>query len=114
STGDGEAPPDANVSEPVAALESGYLQAVDAERLIGIESPSKLAIRMERYIGDFIIEGQVLAWLEGSDALDQDVIATVRQAFVLGSERTLEQDVEFGVIEISDIAVKALSPAIND
>ena len=46
--------------------------------------------------------------------VDEEVFRQVRRAFLLGPERTPEQDVEFGIVEISDIAIKALSPGIND
>ena len=45
---------------------------------------------------------------------DDEVAAALRGAFVLGPDRTPEQDMEFGLIEVSDIAVRALSPGTND
>ena len=59
---------------------------------------------------DFVFDGNGRRPYEVDDA----TAAKIRKAFVLGSQRTAEQDVEFGIVEISDIAIKALSPGIND
>lgn len=101
-------------SLPVRAARSGYLQAVDSVSLFRIGFDKGVVIGMEPQIGEFILAGQVLARVSPDGGEDEEVTAAVRTAFVLGLERTPEQDVEFGIIEISDIAVKALSPAIND
>lgn len=99
---------------PVTATHAGYLQAVDARALFGLGERKQLVIRMERHVGEFLFPGQTIAIIWPAAAADDDVVAQIRQAFVAGPERTPEQDAEFGIIEISDIAVKALSPGIND
>ena len=112
SAGESAAPP-----ALVTAVEAGYLQAVQADplwRLGAGRSPGALTIRMELHVGAFTIPGKPLASVWPADALDERVVRAVREAFVLGPERTPEQDVEYGLVELSDIAVKALSPGIND
>lgn len=99
---------------PVTAAEAGYLTAVDSRPLFQLGHDRQLIIRMECDVGQFLLPGQKLASVLPAERLAEDVVRVVRQAFVLGVERTPEQDIEFGIIEISDIAVKALSPAIND
>ena len=49
-----------------------------------------------------------------ADRLTHDLIQELRSAVDIGPTRTLQQDVEFGVIQIVDIALRAISPAIND
>ena len=111
---------DAREDKPVLvrAEASGYLQAVDEKELFGIGQRKDVLIRMEAKIGAFLLCGEVLAavWpAAGRNArLDEQMVAHIRRAFMLGPERTPEQDAEYGIIEISDIAVKALSPSIND
>ncbi len=100
----------------VVATEAGYLQAVHADALwrIGEEHHAGVVtIRMELHIGAFAFAGKPLAAVWPSHATDA-VAGAIRRAFVLGPERTPGQDVEFGIVELSDIAVKALSPGIND
>lgn len=98
----------------VLASESGYLQGVDGDSLFQLGEKQGLVIAMEPYVGDFILPGEPLAQVWPPERITGEVVSAIRTAFVLGAERTPEQDLEFGIIELSDIAVKALSPGIND
>lgn len=101
-------------SVTVAAESAGYLQAVDGQSLFRLGKGRRLVIAMEPHIGDFVLPGQALASISPPGEVDEQVFRQIRKAFLLGPERTPEQDVEFGIVEISDIAIKALSPGIND
>ena len=98
---------------PIYAAESGYLQAVDEDALIDLAVEHDLVLKMERRIGEFLIEGDALAFVSRQKLRD-GAYADIRSAFRLGAERTRHQDVERGLIELSDIAIRALSPGIND
>ena len=102
----------------VVAEESGYLQAVHAESLWHLAEDESLrepiVIRMEMHVGAFAFPGKVLASVWPAHLAGGSVAHAVRRAFMLGPERTPDFDVEFGLVELSDIAVKALSPGIND
>ncbi len=100
-------------AQEVRAGHSGYLQRVQADELFRIGEAQDLVIVMARRIGDFIHTDQVLAsaW---PAPLQPEVASDIGELFVLGGARTPDQDVELGIIEISDIAVRALSPGIND
>jgi uncharacterized membrane protein len=74
-------------------------------------------------VGRHVIAGSPLAWAwagtgDGERPLAPDAGAELRQALAqsvrIGYERTLEQDVAFGIRQLADVASKALSPAIND
>jgi uncharacterized membrane protein len=70
---------------------------------------------MERRIGEYVLQGRPLASVWTADGrLAPDLAQAVQRAFALGPDRTPDQDVEYGMIQISDIAIKALSPSIND
>ena len=101
----------------VVADTSGYLTAVETESLWSLSDGATrppLTVRMELRMGGFAFPGRALASVWPADRVDDTVIQTIREAFVLGMERTPEQDVEFGLVTLSDIALKALSPGIND
>lgn len=106
-------PPDGDPAT-VPAATSGYLQVVDGEALARLCESSGSWMRMEPRIGEFVLRGRPLVSLWPAGARDGEIDRLVRRAFVLGHEPTPEQDLSFGIIEISDIAVKALSPAVND
>lgn len=99
----------------VRTHESGYLQSVEEGAVFELAEKGRFTVRMERRIGDFLLPGEVLAtvWLPPGAARDE-VAQQVLDAFVLGGEKTLQQDVERGIIELLDIAVRALSPSLND
>ena len=115
---DEAAPPDPRPADQpsvtVTADSAGYLQAVDGRSLFRLGKGRRLVIAMEPHIGDFVLPGQAVATVSPPGEVDEEVFRQVRKAFLLGPERTPEQDVEFGIVEISDIAIKALSPGIND
>ncbi len=98
----------------VRAERAGYLQAVDDEALFGLADRTRLTVRMEPRIGDFILPGAALASVWAPEPVEDGVATVVRRAFVLGPERTLQHDVELGIRQLADIAIKALSPGIND
>ncbi len=98
----------------VKALHEGYLQAVDGKTLFELGERQRLLIRMIPPIGEFVVEGMPLAEVWSDDPLGNDTLTSIRGAFIVGSQRSPEQDVEFYLLEIADIAVKALSPSVND
>lgn len=100
---------------PIPAAFTGYLQGVDEEKLLALLERDGTTFRMEPHVGDFILRGAPLmsVWMPGPEP-DEDLAERVREGFILGHERTPHLDVELGVVELVDIAVKALSPAIND
>src|SRR3984893_12536693 len=67
-----------------------------------------------RPIGHFVPQGVPLFTVSRKDRLTPERSVELRSAFVIGSMRTMQQDVEFGVLQIVDIALKAISPAVND
>ena len=98
----------------VASVSSGYIRFVDTRRLLALAKAFKLRVRMLRRIGHFVPAGVPLLQVSPADRLDPARAVELRSAFDIGPTRTLQQDVEFGIIQIVDIALKAISPAVND
>jgi uncharacterized membrane protein len=73
-----------------------------------------LVVRTEAPVGRFLLSRAPLATVWPQGAVDADLAERIRTAFVLGPERTRQQDLELGIRQLADIAVRALSPAIND
>jgi uncharacterized membrane protein len=105
---------DSKREAPVSSTTSGYIRYVDTERLLGLAKKFKVRIRLLRRVGHFVPEGIPLFNASPGERLDKEQVAELRSAFDIGPTRTLQQDVEFGVIQIVDIALKAISPAVND
>lgn len=96
----------------VKSLQSGYVQYVDTSALIEFATDNKLILRMEYGIGQFVTEGAAL--ISSSVIIDEDSIDTLNSFFNISPYRTIEQDVGYGIRQIVDIALKALSPGVND
>ena len=98
----------------VESAVSGYIRYVDTVRLLELAKAFKLRVRMSRRVGHFVPAGVALFCVSPQERLDPERASELRAAFDVGATRTLQQDVEFGVIQIVDIALKAISPAVND
>ncbi len=99
----------------ILATRSGYIQDIDLDHLIDVSRERGLRIQVLHPCGAWILVGAPLGrvWPDRGEVTDADVCA-VRDNLVLGIERTLQHDVAFGFRQIADIAVKAISAAIND
>lgn len=98
----------------VTCSNAGYIQSLDTSALKEVARANQLFIRMDVEIGRYILPGdEVMSAWPGED-VDARIEADLRDALVLGVERTPHQDLKFGVIELMDIAVKAMSPSVND
>ena len=98
----------------VASHDSGYIRFIDKRRLIGVAKHYHVSIRVLRRVGHFVPEGVPLMMVSKSNRLPSEGTAELLAAFDIGPTRTLQQDVEFGVLQIVDVALKAISPAVND
>ncbi|MDY0281456.1 MAG: DUF2254 domain-containing protein [Salinivirgaceae bacterium] len=98
----------------VPAGENGYIQIVNNAALLRMARDKNTIVRMERGIGEFVVRDSALVSLALEDPLDQETIAALQEAFTVSRHRTVEQDAAFGIRQIVDVALKALSPGIND
>ena len=93
---------------------SGYIRYLDTKRLISLATTYRVKVHLFRRVGQFVPAGVPLLMVYKADRLSPEKCAEFRGAFDFGPARTLQQDVEFGVLQIVDIALKAISPAVND
>jgi uncharacterized membrane protein len=108
-------PFDSNEREvPVDDTVSGYIRYVDTGRLLYLAKAFKVRVRMLRRVGHFVPAGVARFSVSPAERLDPERARELRSTFDIGPTRTMQQDVEFGVIQIVDIALKAISPAVND
>jgi uncharacterized membrane protein len=100
------------------AKESGYVQVIDFDRLAQLAKNQEITFCMLHRAGDWIIEGAPLVVVYGlgedAQAVDEGLESEIRLAFVVGDRRTPTQDFSFGIYQLEEIAVRALSPSTND
>lgn len=98
----------------VLAQASGYVDAIEDSLLIRLAAEHGLVIRLAHRPGHFAVERSPLAWVWPPDRMNGDIAKKLNQAFVLANHRTPFQDVEFAIDQLVEIAIRALSPGIND
>jgi uncharacterized membrane protein len=99
---------------PVKANNSGYVQAIDNEELMKIACDRQLLLQIKSRPGRFVVKGSDLVMVFPGDKVNRKLSDRINDAFMFGRQRTEQQDVEFPVNQLVDIALRAISPGIND
>jgi uncharacterized membrane protein len=107
----GQLPEDAGIE--VCAVGNGYIAHVDVAGLVRRAATCKAVIRLCHRPGDFVCVGDVLATVHGAD-VDKELRRSIHTAIALAHERTSQQDFLFVVQQLVEIAIRALSPGVND
>jgi uncharacterized membrane protein len=114
--------------EPPPALESlldaegfavrmsttGYIQYIDPAMMLTLAHEENLVVRLLQKPGNFVSPGEVVALVWPASRIDEKVENQLRRAFRIGNVRTPTQDIEYAVNQLTEMAVRAMSPAIND
>ncbi|QUJ70101.1 DUF2254 domain-containing protein (plasmid) [Photobacterium sp. GJ3] len=98
----------------VPAAAEGYLQAVDRACLQQLAASSDCQIQLRYRAGAFVVKGSSLAVVSSEKALEETLDDQLQSCFIVGKMRTPEQDPEFAIHQLVEVAVRALSPGIND
>jgi uncharacterized membrane protein len=98
----------------VPAKASGYIQHVDYAALLNLARDRRTIVRMEHGIGAFVVQNATLASLALTYPPDQAMIHAFNASYSVGRHRTVDQDPAYGIRQIVDMALKALSPGVND
>lgn len=102
----------------IKSYDTGYVQHIDVHALGAIAKTRHLQIYLDILPGSFVHVGKLIAHTvapNGEEADDQDAIAeAILEAVTIGIRRTFEHDPRFGLSVLSEIASRALSPAVND
>lgn len=97
---------------PIYPDRIGYVQHIDMGALDGFAKSSQTSIHVAALPGTFVHLGRPVAYCIGRS--DADPAPSIRDAFTVGTERSFDQDPRFGLCVLSEIASRALSPAVND
>lgn len=98
----------------VPAAQTGFVQRADLDALLRFAVESETTVKMERGIGEFATAGAPLLSIAASAVPDADATRQLNAAYSVGRHRTIVQDAGYGIRQIVDVALKALSPGIND
>ena len=95
----------------VTAKESGWIQQLDEKQMASL-CPVGSVVTLLVSSGSFIMEGQPIAWV--TPAPHTQALEEARETVAIGVNRTMQEDVGFGLLRLLDIALRALSPGVND
>ena len=101
-------------SYPITLSCNGYIQAIDDDQLMQIAKGNGLLIKIYQRPGHFVVKGGEVARVLPRDRVTKQIAEQISSAFVTGPQRTEQQDAEFSVNQLVEIAARALSPGIND
>jgi uncharacterized membrane protein len=99
---------------PILSRQSGYIRFIDIDYLVALGRELGVRIGVERRVGHFVPAGVPLMRVSRGSRITAERESQLLEGCDLGPVRTMQQDVEFGVIQIADIALRAISPAVND
>jgi uncharacterized membrane protein len=104
-------PPEA---EHVRASATGYVQNVDENALFKMANGCHATIWLQARPGDFVVKGEAIGALSPVARNRRELADAVAAAYVIGSERSLQKDAGFAVQQLVEIALRALSPGVNE
>jgi uncharacterized membrane protein len=108
-------PPDLETnSREIVARGLGYVDAVDTRTLMHLAAADDLVIRLDVRPGSFVEPGVVVGRAWPVDRVDDHIARRLADCLLVSAQRTTRQDVEFAIQQLVQVAVRALSPAIND
>jgi uncharacterized membrane protein len=105
--------PDADPDFVVHSARAGALQAIETEGLVRWARQHDSVVVLTRAVGDFVPAGAALMKVYGKTSDNDESERRLREMVALGDERTIQQDPAFAVRIMVDIALMALSPAVN-
>jgi uncharacterized membrane protein len=98
----------------VRVRRTGYIQYIDPESVLTLAREHNLVIRLLRKPGHSVWRGAPVALIWPAAEVDEELDRQIRRSFRIGNTRTPTQDVAYAVNQLVEMAVRAMSPAIND
>jgi uncharacterized membrane protein len=99
---------------PLRARKSGYLQYVDSQGLMGTITKKEVLFELCYRPGGYLVKGEELGRLYSNEKPKEGDLERIQFHFVIGKTKTAQQDLEFSILQMVEIAARALSPGVND
>ncbi len=100
--------------KPVPLAAGGYVQAIDYDGIATAAAEADAVVTLSLRAGQHRITGALAATVTPADRAGDALCASIREGVVVGAERTTVQDLEFSIRQLVEVALRALSPGIND
>ena len=103
-----------SAATPLRSDRSGYVEYIDTDTLMNLARDHDLILRMHFRAGDFVTPASVLLRAAPESRVDDDVKRMLAACYVSGAQRTSTQDLRFVINQLVEVAMRALSPGVND
>ncbi|MBD8507101.1 DUF2254 domain-containing protein [Hoyosella sp. G463] len=104
--------PGSGTAVPVASF--GFVMVVDEDRLLDLAEEHDCRIEVRAGTGTHVVAGEALATVHGPRAPSEELASSIRAAYALAESRSPRQDITFAVQQLTEMAIRALSPSMND
>lgn len=109
-----EDPPDGVGGVSIRPEEAGYLETCDVGAILEVAERRDLRIRLVRHSGRFAPRDEPIMIVQPAERVRPADLANLRRAYAIGSDRTIQDDLLYGIDLLAEVAMRALSPGIND
>lgn len=99
---------------PVLLAHGGYVQAVDFQGIVNAAAQADAVVALDIRAGQHAVPGRMAAHVSPKKAAQDGLCQAIQNAVLVGRQRTAVQDLEFSIRQLVEIALRALSPGIND
>jgi uncharacterized membrane protein len=99
---------------PLKVTVPGYVQYVDPETIVNLAKDKDLTLRLLCQPGQFVGRGETVALVWPAGDVNGQLGKQLSRAIQTGNQRTPTQDIEYAINQLVEVAVRAMSPAIND
>lgn len=98
----------------IESPKDGYIQAIDTNRACRLAANYGIRVKLPHRPGQFVSARDTIALIVPADSVNDKLTRKVRELIVVGPQRTNSKDVEYVVDQLVEIAIRALSPGVND
>jgi uncharacterized membrane protein len=103
----------------INSVGKGFLDQIDTERLKSVflkirQKHPQVSMQILNYSGSFIEDQSALVEITPNIEINRQTTNEIVKCFLLGKFRSIDQDIEYGIRQLADIGIKAISPAVND
>lgn len=98
----------------IIALNEGYIRLIDYNETLEILNKNDIFLRIDVLAGDYVYAGQTLGVITPAGHIDDFTTTKISKCFLIGEQRTPMQDLRYLISQLIEIALRALSPGIND
>jgi uncharacterized membrane protein len=98
----------------IKSPKSGYFQYIDSEALMEVVAEQNALLELNYRPGSYLVKGMEIAMFYTNKNLEEQALGNLLGQFVIGKTKTAQQDLEYSIHQMVEIAARALSPGVND